>query len=92
MKMNIITGKLTVTAKDKANLARGYFRTNPRTVNLATEHNPKPWVIVNKAGTDEESIWSDHATYSEALRNTMTCPELWDIMVRREDGTLTTEF
>jgi predicted RNA polymerase sigma factor len=58
----------------------------------ATPHNPNPWVIVTNAGTDDESIFSDHATYKEARQNANECGEEWDIMRRLDDGSLTTEF
>ena len=62
------------------------------------KQNPNPWVIVEKAGTDDESIYSDHATYRAAILNAIEFlgrdfyEEGFDIMRRNDDGTLTTEF
>lgn len=62
----------------------------------ATPHNPMPWVIVENAGTDNENLVIDFATFREACnyidRNYTDddCPA--DIMRRRDDGVLTTEF
>jgi len=60
--------------------------------------NPLPWVIVEKAGTDDESIYSDHATYRAAIQHAIEFlgaefyEDGFDIMHRRDDGILTTEF
>lgn len=59
-------------------------------------HNPNPWVVVENAGTDNENLVIDFATFREASnyidRNYTDddCPA--DIMRRRDDGVLTTEF
>lgn len=59
---------------------------------------PLPWVIVEKAGTDDESIYSDHATYRAAIQHAIEFlgaefyEDGFDIMRRRDDGALTTEF
>ncbi|MBS1157779.1 MAG: hypothetical protein H6R15_198 [Proteobacteria bacterium] len=61
-----------------------------------TQDNPKPWVIIENAGTDNENIVIDFATFREACnyidRNYTDddCPA--DIMRRRNDGVLTTEY
>lgn len=65
----------------------------------STRHNPKPWVLVEQAGTDDESIREDFSTFSSASR-AMKDYYYWDeletlnvqIMRRNDDGTLTTEF
>lgn len=54
------------------------------------------WVLAIAAGTDEQAVWSEHRTLEDAIK------EAWrwqragfsdlDVMKRREDGTLTTEF
>ena len=67
-------------------------KTELRNAIVATKQNPFPWVIVTNAGTDEEGIFSDHATFKAARINTINCDEQWDIMKRLDDGTLTTEF
>lgn len=60
--------------------------------------NPLPWVIVEQAGTDDESIYSDHATYRAAIQHAIEFlgaefyEDGFDIMRRRDDGVLTTEF
>lgn len=62
----------------------------------ATRHNPKPWVVVENPGTDNESIVIDFGTFREACnwidRNYTDddCPA--DIMRRLDDGVLTTEY
>ena len=59
-------------------------------------HNPNPWVVVENAGTDNENLVIDFATFREASnyvdRNYTDddCPA--DIMRRRDDGILTTEY
>jgi len=59
-------------------------------------NNPKPWVIVENPGTDDENIVIDFATYREACRwidrnyTDDDCPA--DILRRLDDGTLTTEY
>lgn len=58
-------------------------------------YEPQPsWCVVADAGTDDEVVWSEHPTYAEALR-----AKRWhgdddsvDVMKRRADGSLTTEF
>lgn len=62
----------------------------------ATPHNPNPWVLVARPGQDDEDIVEDFPTFAEAHRamkaaNQLDQDEL-DIMRRRDDGTLTTEF
>lgn len=65
-------------------------------ISRATAFNPLPWVIVENAGTDNENIVIDFATFREACnyidRNYTDddCPA--DIMRRRDDGVLTTEY
>lgn len=62
----------------------------------ATAHNPKPWVIVENLGTEFADIVIDFATFREAARwiernyTDDNCPA--DIMRRRDDGVLTTEY
>jgi pectate lyase len=59
-----------------------------------TRHNPKPYVVVTNAGTDSEHIWSDHATYEAAVRETTNAKHSEgsaDVMKRLDNGTLTTE-
>lgn len=65
----------------------------------ATEQNPCPWVLVEQAGTDDESIREDFATFKAArltLKNYYYCDEIEalnvQIMRRNDDGTLTTEY
>lgn len=65
----------------------------------ATTHNPKPWVVVENAGQDDEEIRGDFATFEQANRaveNWYYPDELENlgvqIMRRREDGVLTTEY
>jgi len=61
-----------------------------------TVKNPNPWVVVYAAGTDDEDIWSDHATYADATsecnQQTGHDGEGWDIMKRLDNGVLTTEY
>lgn len=61
--------------------------------------NPNPWVIVEYAGQDDESIRADFANYRDAIRaikNWYYPDELQNlsvkIMRRRDDGVLTTEY
>lgn len=75
-----------------AEQASAHTHQKTRRENYATPHNPKPWVVVTNPGTDEESIFSDHTTYSKAMTNTLQCNEPCDVMRRRDDGTLTTEY
>lgn len=70
-----------------------------KTGNYATNHNPKPWVVVENAGQDDEEIRGDFATFEQANRaveNWYYPDELENlgvqIMRRREDGVLTTEY
>ena len=65
----------------------------------STPHNPNPWVIVEQAGTDDESIRDDFPTFAKAnkaLADWYYADELESlgvqIMRRLNDGTLTTEF
>jgi hypothetical protein len=58
-------------------------------------HNPKPWVVVENAGYENEDIWSDHCTFKAALKELESAGGTengFDIMKRLDDGTLTTEF
>lgn len=53
------------------------------------------WVVVEAAGTDDESIWSDHAKFTEAAEELVKAGGAaagFDLMKRLPDGTLTTEF
>lgn len=61
--------------------------------------NPKPWVVVEFCGMENEAIGADFKTFAEAAKNI----EKWygedeieeanvQIMRRLDDGTLTTEF
>lgn len=54
----------------------------------------KPWCIVTGAGTDDEFVLIECATFAEAVRKReRECdPGAADIMKRRADGSLTTEF
>ncbi len=54
--------------------------------------NPNPWVVVVNPGTDDESIWGDFPTYREALAAMAEAEDGADVMRRRDDGALTTEF
>jgi len=53
---------------------------------------PKRWVIVTDPGTDQQDIWSEHATFKEAKKQQNNVPGPSDIMKREANGTLTTEF
>lgn len=60
-----------------------------------TNHNPKPWVIVENPGTDCEDVHSDYKTFREAIK--ALDAYFYDedgaqIMRRNDDGTLTTEY
>ncbi|MDP2881581.1 MAG: hypothetical protein Q8N89_08380 [Azonexus sp.] len=64
-----------------------------------TARNPKPWVVIEHAGQDDENIQGDFATFKEAeraLANWYFQDELESlgakIMKRNNDGTLTTEY
>lgn len=53
------------------------------------------WVVVEKAGEDDEDIYSDHYSFKaakDALRDTGGRENGFDIMKRLLDGKLTTEF
>lgn len=53
------------------------------------------WVVVENAGTDYEAIWSDHYLMAAALKELKAVggrDNGFDLMRRRPDGTLTTEF
>ena len=59
------------------------------------KRNPNPYVVVLNPGTDQEDIWSDHATHAQAIKGLMDAKdagESADILKRLDDGTLTTEF
>ena len=62
----------------------------------ASEFNPNPWVVVEFAGTDRENEVIDFPTAREAFRyveRNYTEDECdVDVMKRRDDGVLTTEF
>lgn len=57
--------------------------------------NTNPWVVVEKPGQDDEKIVADFARFMDAsyfaFSNGYEEGEA-DIMKRRADGTLTTEF
>lgn len=64
----------------------------------ATEHNPKPWVVVD-AGQNGEEIAGEFTTLKDAesaVKNWYYQDEIDDmniqIMRRRADGVLTTEY
>lgn len=66
---------------------------------ISEGRNPNPWVLVEQAGTDDESIREDFATFrgaSLAMKNYYYWDELEtlnvQIMRRRDDGVLTTEY
>ena len=68
-------------------------------MNTATAHNPNPWVIVEGAGTDDESIVNDFPTFKQASKelSAQYYPDELDdknvrIMRRLDDGTLTAEY
>lgn len=53
----------------------------------------KPWCIVADAGTDREFVLIECTTFAEAVRKReRECSPGADIMKRRADGSLTTEF
>ncbi len=54
--------------------------------------NPNPWVIVTNPGQDDEDIWADFPGYMAAISGLKDAPEGAQIMRRRDDGSLTTEF
>lgn len=60
------------------------------------QRNPNPWVVVEFPGTDREQIVIDYPTAREAFRfieRNYTEDECdVDVMRRRDDGVLTTEF
>jgi hypothetical protein len=52
-------------------------------------------VVVTNPGTAEEAVWADFSTHLGALselRTLRNADDDADIMKRRDDGTLTTEF
>lgn len=60
---------------------------------------PKQWVIVEGAGCDDEQIASEHSRFDQActhMKRTYTTDEIEGmpvaIMLRKYDGTLTTEY
>ena len=61
-----------------------------------SQFNPRPFVLVFNPGTDEEDIYNDYKTYTQAI--SAFCglyPEdraRADIMLRQDDGRLTTDF
>lgn len=61
--------------------------------------NPKPWVVVEFAGMENEAIGADFATFKEAAKNVKSWygeDEIEEanvrIMRRLDNGQLTTEF
>lgn len=54
----------------------------------------EPWAVVLNPGDDDEEVWSEHVTFGEALRvrKTFGKDQRVDVMKRRPDGSLTTEF
>ena len=54
--------------------------------------NPNPWVVVTNPGTDLEDIWADFPTHRAAVAALAQAEQGADVMKRRDDGTLTTEF
>lgn len=61
--------------------------------------NPKPWVVVEFAGMENETIGADFATFKEAAKNIDAwygADEIEEINVRimrrLDNGQLTTEF
>jgi hypothetical protein len=66
-----------------------------RNVPEADAYNPNPWVVVEKAGTEEEDVFEDFRSFELAVA---ACNENggmkngFDVMKRLDDGTLTTEF
>lgn len=58
----------------------------------AARRAKRRWVIVFHPGTDDQEEGPRFAEYTEAVRLAPGCGVPYDIMLRREDGTLTTEF
>ncbi len=52
--------------------------------------NQLPYVVVANAGCDDERVVSEHRTYGEACAFNSDMDT--DVMKRRADGSLTTEF
>jgi hypothetical protein len=57
----------------------------------------RPYVVVANAGSEEEFVVSEHASYTQAIefkRRDLGVLEEFDtdVMKRRADGSLTTEF
>lgn len=76
---------------------------NPENKQLPHEGNnlgqisAKTFVIVENPGTDREDIWDEFETIDQAMQELKRmgdddCGYDLDIMKRRPDGTLTTEF
>lgn len=66
---------------------------------ITKKHNPKPWAVVENAGMNDEDIAGDFATFAEAnraVKNWYYPDEVRNmniqIMRRRDDGVLTTEY
>jgi hypothetical protein len=83
-----------ITQSDTSKLLEAIKKTQE-----ATARNPRPWVVVENAGTDDESIRGDFGKYREAMRaieNWYYADELENmnvqLMRRNDDGTLTTEY
>lgn len=59
-----------------------------------TTASAKPFVLVANPGYDDEFVISEHATYLEAHKAKLRNDEDFDVdvMKRRADGSLTTEF
>ena len=63
----------------------------------STKPIPRPYVVVANAGFDDEFVVSEHATYAQAIafkRCDLGVLEDCDtdVMKRRPDGSLTTEY
>lgn len=63
---------------------------------VATKQNPFPFVIVTSPGDDDEWFWNDYKTFKEARAALKDAKEntgkKCDIMLRLDDGRLTTEY
>lgn len=62
------------------------------TMSEREDRNPNPWVVVIRAGQDDEDIWGDYPSHAEAARNLKEPGEPAQIMKRLDTGELTTEF
>jgi hypothetical protein len=70
----------------------GAIKAERATASQPAPRNPNPWVIVTNPGQDDEDIFADFATFAEAVAELPEADEGAQVMKRREDGTLTTEF